>query len=205
MKNKFLKGLVASFALAVSGLANAGLIIDNGTYTTDTNTGLNWLDTSYTDGLSYGTVLGMVNGGSLDDWRIATTSEVLSLLINTLDNGDQLLYGEGVFVNNSSLTPFASLVETMGGSPITSLDNWIAGRTLDFNQNQGRQNIVQIGYTKDGQNHYFRNGSWGTDAADVNLSTWIVRNTTEVPEPSTLAIFALSLMGLASRKFKKQA
>jgi hypothetical protein len=26
----------------------------------------------------------------------------------------------------------------------------------------------------------------------------------EVPEPSTLAIFALGLMGLASRRFKKQ-
>lgn len=27
---------------------------------------------------------------------------------------------------------------------------------------------------------------------------------TEVPEPSTLAIFALGIMGLASRRFKKQ-
>ena len=28
---------------------------------------------------------------------------------------------------------------------------------------------------------------------------------TDVPEPSTLAIFALGIMGLASRKFKKQS
>ena len=30
-------------------------------------------------------------------------------------------------------------------------------------------------------------------------------NVTEVPEPSTLAVFALGLVGLASRKFKKKA
>jgi hypothetical protein len=29
--------------------------------------------------------------------------------------------------------------------------------------------------------------------------------TAEVPEPSTIAIFAIGLMGLASRRFKKQA
>tara|TARA_B110000503_G_scaffold56880_1_gene91053 strand:+ start:723 stop:1196 length:474 start_codon:yes stop_codon:yes gene_type:complete len=32
-----------------------------------------------------------------------------------------------------------------------------------------------------------------------------IRSSTSVPEPSTLAIFALGLMGLASRRFKKQA
>ena len=30
-------------------------------------------------------------------------------------------------------------------------------------------------------------------------------NSQEVPEPSTLAIFALGIMGLAARRFKKQA
>jgi len=38
------------------------------------------------------------------------------------------------------------------------------------------------------------------DAAQVNL---VVNYTTSVPEPSTLAIFALGMIGLASRRFKK--
>jgi hypothetical protein len=52
--------------------------------------------------------------------------------------------------------------------------------------------------------------------ADVNDNSWDSTvfiqagsfsdtDTTDVPEPSTLAIFALSLMGLASRRFKKQS
>lgn len=38
--------------------------------------------------------------------------------------------------------------------------------------------------------------------------TWLKRKAVsydEVPEPTTLAIFALGLMGLASRRFKKQS
>lgn len=37
-----------------------------------------------------------------------------------------------------------------------------------------------------------------------SLETFTVAGATSVPEPSTLAIFALSIMGLASRRFKKQ-
>jgi hypothetical protein len=57
----------------------------------------------------------------------------------------------------------------------------------------------------------------GTDSSDAYLtvnnvsqnqlaSSWsatIVQ--TEVPEPSTLAIFALAIIGLAARQFKKQS
>jgi hypothetical protein len=40
---------------------------------------------------------------------------------------------------------------------------------------------------------------------DVQISYVANWGATEVPEPSTLAIFALGLMGLASRRFKKQS
>lgn len=36
-----------------------------------------------------------------------------------------------------------------------------------------------------------------------NMGSWLVRDTVTVPEPSTFAIFALGLIGLASRRFKK--
>ena len=38
----------------------------------------------------------------------------------------------------------------------------------------------------------------------INISGPVVTNATNVPEPSTLVIFALGIMGLASRRFKKQ-
>jgi hypothetical protein len=36
------------------------------------------------------------------------------------------------------------------------------------------------------------------------VGVWLYR-TVDVPEPSTLAIFALGMIGLASRRFKKQS
>ena len=45
-----------------------------------------------------------------------------------------------------------------------------------------------------------------TDVANASLiGTWEVIGAAEVPEPSTLAILALGLMVLASRRFKKQS
>jgi len=41
--------------------------------------------------------------------------------------------------------------------------------------------------------------------ADFREAGWGTVTPSEIPEPSTLAIFALGLMGLASRRFKKQS
>jgi hypothetical protein len=43
-------------------------------------------------------------------------------------------------------------------------------------------------------------GGWELHVRDASFSV-----TSEVPEPSTLAIFALGMIGLASRRFKKQS
>lgn len=50
----------------------------------------------------------------------------------------------------------------------------------------------------------YTDGSFeGFVATDVKLHTLTFADTAEVPEPSTLAIFALGLLGLASRKYRK--
>jgi len=46
--------------------------------------------------------------------------------------------------------------------------------------------------------------TWGRNNAIDSLTVTVGTITNDVPEPSTLAIFALGIMGLASRKFKKQ-
>jgi len=47
---------------------------------------------------------------------------------------------------------------------------------------------------------------WGYSSVNPTYGVALVRaaSSTSVPEPSTLAIFALGIMGLASRRFKKQ-
>jgi hypothetical protein len=53
----------------------------------------------------------------------------------------------------------------------------------------------------------FRGSSMLEPEFAANISTWLDTPiaTTDVPEPSTLAIFALGMIGLASRRFKKQS
>ena len=40
---------------------------------------------------------------------------------------------------------------------------------------------------------------------DIVFAQWTVANQTQVPAPSTISIFALGLIGLAARRFKKQS
>jgi hypothetical protein len=57
---------------------------------------------------------------------------------------------------------------------------------VNISENSGTQSILGWGYES---------------IAGQALAAGV---TTSVPEPSTLAIFALGIMGLASRKFKKK-
>ena len=73
------------FAVAMGLLISASLtqaaLIDNGGFTTDTATGLDWLDMSNTDGNSYNQTLTAISaGGSLVGWRFATSAEFDGLI-----------------------------------------------------------------------------------------------------------------------------
>ena len=58
-------------------------IINNGTYTTDTATGLDWLDLTASIGLSYNNVSSQFGaGGAFAGWRYATGAELTTLLLN---------------------------------------------------------------------------------------------------------------------------
>ncbi len=76
MTFKFLKIIGIGFILSVSTLANATLI-DNGDYTTDTESGLDWLDWTETMNDTQAEVLLEFSG---DVWRIASASEAQDLL-----------------------------------------------------------------------------------------------------------------------------
>ena len=67
---KFIMGTICVFLSVVSYGASAALI-DNGTYTTDTESGLDWLDLSVTDGQAYNSATTLNPG-----WRYATNAEV---------------------------------------------------------------------------------------------------------------------------------
>ena len=97
--------------------------------------------------------------------------------------------------------------------------NW-NGSVLDFklgytngveNSIHGSNPISRILTGAYGQLHQLYDTGTGPTSGNLTIARWdgagvtLSSTTTAVPEPSTLAIFALGLMGLASRRLKKQA
>jgi hypothetical protein len=78
MTFKFLKIIGIGFILSVSTLANATLI-DNGDYSTDTESGLDWLDWTLTVDKTQAEAL-IIYGS--EGWRTATQTEATNLMVN---------------------------------------------------------------------------------------------------------------------------
>ena len=81
--------ILAALMLLVSGQASAALI-DRGLFTTDNDSGLDWLDVTQTVGLTYDQVL---NSSYVVDqsFRYATLEEVISLFDSAGGTGDYLV------------------------------------------------------------------------------------------------------------------
>lgn len=78
---------------------------------------------------------------------------------------------------------------------------------LDVNHLQPFQNQynVFVDYNLNGEWEFSVVGPGFPEQGPSDFGSGATLSATDVPEPSTLAIFALGMMGLASRKFKKKA
>lgn len=223
MKYTFFKGLVSGLALVVSSFTNASLIeVDyegivgaDTAITLDTSTGLEWLDLTVTLNRSYNDILSNLDsGGEFEGWRFATRTDVIKLwdsfgiaapvtdskesfaekyegALNFLD-----LIGNTRLERANTWNPFTDgfVLDTDGGLVSTFVVSVVCdtGPCLSGD-------ITGKGATFDRGSHFLRS------VAIEDFGSFLVRNTAEVPEPSTLAIFSLAMLGLASRKLKKKA
>jgi len=227
MKFKFLNTALAGLILSVSCLvnvANAGLIsfdsIDNGWYksdgyhdTSNINTYTGCLSTTYCYNSFYnfdfsnllqnvtitsasitfhsnGTLISPYSSMNLQLWDVTTVVGTGSSLAvyNDLMSGKK--YGNAsVFGTGKILMP--EVIVDLNLSSIMDMESQqyfsIGASNASAEMNNNMQEI-------------FWSGSGLSSAARIDISY-----TTDVPEPSTLAIFALGMMGLASRRFKKQS
>lgn len=174
----------AGLVLGVSSFANAGIIWDwefngeEGTFITDGSD------------LSAGNYL-------LSDFTV--TSSLVGATIGSWGNGD---YSPSAFGND---VPYWIV---WNGSTITDLissgSNWDTWFTFD---DLSTSTIYLFDF---GSGNTQTNGQAMAFAGNASAPSYAYTATptlesVSVPEPSTLAIFALGLMGLASRRFKKQA
>jgi hypothetical protein len=211
MNIKMLKAALAGLVLSVSGFANAGLInsdylnLNDNLAVHDDVQNLTWLDLSVSSGWTNNTWSSLIQQNS--GWRLALNSEIESLFnqafptfyniypantnyVDATDSGlvanfndFQNLFGVHSFLSNSITNTYGRYIDEDGIHRLMGVSGW--------------NNTNRI---------------WGLEASSTyslssndGMGIYLVREDAEsVPEPSTLAIFALAIMGLASRRFKKQ-
>ncbi len=203
MKFNVLKSAVIGLVFFASGYAKAGLIesvdinLNGNDYSTysDTISNFSWLDLDnwFQTGASFNSVTAELNGTG---YQIATLEQINAMVLSAAFDGTQ--------------TNFDLLSTIMGG--ITSPRGYIWGVYDDLSINSGYA-YMSVGATTmtslaGAQSKAFNVDSYNSGIYD-DLGFFVVstqpRDQIDVPEPSTLAIFALGIMGLAARRFKKQS
>lgn len=218
MNLKFIKATVVSLVLFVSSFANAGLITADVTIDLDTAlTGNSWTGSAF----------------ALDN--IVDVASGDTVTINIDFEGDQVLQwnSNGNFQPWLMLTGYPNALTNPSHSGgfswsglSVSFDDLIQGTALNIIGPSGGSGSIHLGPTNafaaDGVIRQFRGVSltFDTTWTDGDLTrqfstigygiplfggTVSYSEISKVPEPSTLAIFALGMIGLASRRFKKQS
>jgi len=227
-----LKAAVAGLVLSVSGFANAGLIpfaitdagsvaenldyssgaIDiNGSarITTDYANSLsnNWFQEVYIDGqsLSYSIEWIFSNNLSMKDrfTEAVTIGSTVKWIIN-YNGAESIINGNWWWSDNSGQNNFDW---TTSGSSFSNDDGiWGAGLVVNGDSGSPANNTrwgVGNYNASDTSEKVWTDGVM-TSGTTPNLKNIMYIKTAEVPEPTTLAIFALGIMGLAARRFQKQ-
>ncbi len=107
---KIAQTLFAAVAFISAASATHAAIVDLGNITRDTASGLDWLDVTQTQGLSYNQVLAQMGaGGAFAGWRYATVGEFDQLITN---------FGYPVSTGNCSNSTTHCDLNIPGDSPI---------------------------------------------------------------------------------------
>jgi len=197
-------------ALAGASVAQADPIIYEGlcngtadsSITCDSNTGLEWLDLTTTLGLSYNEAL---NSDYVTDlgFRHATESELLSLYVSARIPVVGQLQPDGTVTNGTSALNRAGvefLLPLLGCTFICSTGEAAAQGFLDISDpNLTAYAFIQLKFPSSAS----ATGIWSPQPRDLlavsflrdQTGNFLVRSVS-VPEPSTLALFALGLFGM---------
>jgi hypothetical protein len=125
-------------------------------------------------------------------------------------NGASLIQFDVLFPNPVNAVGFDVLDNDGGGMQLSLTDaNTGIVTTFDFNSVSGSNRTEFFGIIFDSTTFISSLRVGGTDPGGItswdNFTTGVGENAVSVSEPSTLAILALGMIGLASRRFKKQA
>ncbi len=198
--------------IMLSASVNAG-IIDLGNVTRDTTTGLEWLDLTETNNRTYVDI--SVNqlgaGGEFEGWRVATTSEALTLWNNF---GITSPFFGSINIGTDDYADFLYAVSLLGNiayeaDPVV-YDYGTYGITSDvwLGSNNFQNVIGAVHYPgNDIVNTHLYTDSHGINRTGANTAygTYLVRVAeveppTTVPTPGTGSLALIALLGLFYRQ-----
>jgi hypothetical protein len=186
MKFKFFNAALLSLIMSISSFANATLIsLDDWHLTTDGFAGLK--QSSYNENVYF--AVSKSNTISLTDtyemiegFHWASTSEAASLFGDFYSSTPSRMY-----YNQAGWNGY--VFEGVFRFQFIFSDSAVTGHYKHAAYSDGSASV-------DGSSYL---------ATDFRRAGLVLIKNTDVPEPSTLAIFALGVIGLASRRFKKQS
>lgn len=210
MKFKFLKAATIGLTLFVSSIANAGLI----DFTSLGNIS-NYSGHSDFDVITFGgpetdinlaphviSGTGLVNNSDpLDFGRSYPTEDIIqfSFLNSGIDSLILTFDAQGSDVVTHGLVRAYDI----DGNVLEArswYDSGVNTMNFDFIKDIAR---LELDSNADNSWRNSNNNSWWYSVSSINYAQG--EGYAQVPEPSTLAIFALGIIGLASRRFKKQS
>lgn len=193
--------------IALSFSAQAA-IVDLGQITRDTNTGMDWLDLTKTNGRSYNDVASKLGAGQeLSGWRYATLEEVRQLWITfgVTEATDQDI----AIADTQQLNAYHSAIDLLGNTYLgatSTILSGVVGFTADTDPQNPGNHFIRGMYELAGLNVYpvrALTPTTGTASSTQSpvLGSYLVR-TSEVPLPATTWLLGSALIGIGC--FKKR-
>ena len=189
--------LFAASLLALSTQAGAAIFSasdSNFSWTTDTATGLDWLDfdggaEESTVGLALNQVLNLMAGGHYAGWTYASSAQVITFVENV---SGVAFNGPGVLASYDGVTnAVVAFTGSTSGADIFGITGSIHPVGAYF-----RVDVVNCTTGCSGADSWENRAIQLPSTAEANVGSWLFRQTTPVPLPATAFLLIPAIAGL---------